>query len=297
MFFISEVSKNEKNKRACAKWFIFLFVLEIGIAIFERLTNSLLFSYALFNPEDDNVLVNGIEYFRSNSLLGHPLSNALCVAVVLAFVAVSDLKKYLKYLLILAGFVALLCFNARFAIIISFSFYSLYYLAKNKLKPGSLIALASAVLVIFFLIVNFNLGDRLLIGNLKADDTSILARVDILDMLQRLNSDLLFRGSGLDFVEKSFGILHIENWLLIIIFDLGILVSIYYVYMIFKLPLRSLIRYDFYDKAYIFAVFIIIASSNNSLATGVPVISFMIASSMFLPLNSQKETSYGVSHF
>jgi hypothetical protein len=288
-FYIERVSKKAKSRTYCSQFFILLLFSEIGLAVYERLTKTLIFPWSLYSPEDLNGTANGGDYFRSNSLLGHPLANALCVSIVMSFIAVSSIKSINKYILLISCFIAILCFNARFAIVISFVFYFGYYFLKNKMRPGTFITLGLVSLIIFALISSLNLGDRLLSNGLDSEDTSILARFDIFDMLGYLNYDLIYRGSGLEFVSKALGMLHIENWLLIMIFDLGLITTVYYVCIVYKLSFRSLARFSKGDKLYIFAAFIIIASSNNSLATEVPALSFLMASSVLLPYQKQHE--------
>lgn len=278
-FFIHEISK-KKSRRLYFNFFISLFVLELLLAIYERFTGTLLFSYALYNPLDINGMVDA-GFFRSNSLLGHPLSNALCVSVVLTFVATSELKAKIKYPLLVLGFIALLCFNARFAIVISVLSYVLHYMITNKSKIKGFFVLTILGLVFLFVIINFNLGDRLLGQGIKSDDDSILARLEILKMLDFVDVSLLYKGLGFEFVEAKLGLLHVENWFLMVLFDTGLLVAIYFVYLIFKIAFLALKNYIIIDKLYIFGVFIVIASSNNSLATQVPALLFLVASSFF----------------
>lgn len=286
-FFAVEISKNNTVKPILTKWFIFLFLIEVLLAIYERITSSLLFPYTLFNPNDINGMIGGDGFFRSNSLLGHPLSNALCISIVLAFISTSNIKKYIKYSLLLLGFISLLCFNARFAIMVSFASYFLYYLRISNFKFSKLIPLIAVFLILGYIIVDFNLGDRLLSQGLQSDDSSILARFDVFDMLRYVDYSLIIQGSGLDFVEQQLGMLHIENWILIMVFDLGLLVTLYYIYLVVKLAFNWIKGYDQWNKVYLFGVFIIIASSNNSLATQVPALSFFIAASLFFSPNTK----------
>lgn len=282
-FFITQVIQKERTKIICKKWFIFLFLLETSIALFEKATKTLIFPYSLFNPEDVNGMATGIDYFRSNSLLGHPLSNALCVAVVIAFIAVSNnISAYLRYTLLGGGFISLLCFNARFAIIVSFGLYILFALFKNRFSLKSYIGLLLVIGVVSYLVFQLGFGDRLFSEGVKSDDDSILARIDILEMLSHINLDFIFRGLGFDALQKRSGFEHIENWVLIMVFDSGLLLTIYYIYMLVRLSFMWLIGLPVLTKIYLFSIFIIIASSNNSLATAVPALSFFIISSALL---------------
>jgi len=282
-FYASQLIQDERSRKLCAKSFIVLFVIETLLAIYERFSHTLVFPYTLYNAEDINGMIDGDGYFRSNALLGHPLTNALCVSVVFVFVSISNYQKKIKTTLLFLAFASLMCFNARFAIMVTFGGYGIHVLLKNRIKLSSIISLLVAGLFVFFLVVNFNLGDRLLSQGLQSDDSSILARFDVFEMLDYLDYKLIFIGSGLEFVELKLGMLHIENWILIMIFDLGLLLTIYYAFMIIKLCLLFMKRYSSLDKYYVLGIFMLIASSNNSLASQSPSICFIIACCIFIP--------------
>ena len=134
---------------------------------------------------------------------------------------------------------------------------------------------------------------------MNSQDSSVAARIDIFEIVKLVDFDLFFfrKGQGVLDLQNKFALDHIENWILIMIFDLGILVTLYYVVLIFRLASISLQSYHLKDKLYLFAVFIVIASSNNSLATQVPALSFFIASIFFevirnCKLNFVKKTVY-----
>ncbi|QDW26924.1 hypothetical protein FFJ24_019725 [Pedobacter sp. KBS0701] len=282
-FFASELIKKERSRSLCAKWFLFLFIIECCLAIYERISHSLIFPYTLYNADDINGMIDGDGYFRSNSLLGHPLTNALCVMIIFLFISISNLSKKWKAGLLLLAFSALLCFNARFAIIITFVGYGIYFLIRNKIRASTMIAMISGGMAILFFVTYFNLGDRLFAQGIQSDDTSILARFDVFEMLNYIDYSLIFKGSGLEFVEVKLGLLHIENWILIMIFDLGLLLTVYYAYMITLLSFSFMAGYNKLDKYYTFFIFIIVATSNNSLASQSPAVCFFIASCLFFP--------------
>ena len=68
------------------KILITFYIIECGLAIFERIIGTNMF-----------VKVNaGYDGFRSYSLIGHPLQNALCVSIMMSFILFSDLKYKLE---------------------------------------------------------------------------------------------------------------------------------------------------------------------------------------------------------
>lgn len=281
-FFMLELSKNRKSFKICTNLFLALFVFEVVLAIVERFGNFLLFPYSLYNPDDINGTVDQGDYFRSNSLLGNPLSNALCVSIVLSFIVVSKLKNTKKALLVLGSFLALLCFNARFATVISVVFFVFYFFS-NKISVKNIFSIIVGGGIVAYLIMNFSVGDRVISEDNYADDDSVAARIDIVELLEYVDFEmLLFRkGDGVLDLQNKLSLVHIENWILIMVFDLGILITLYYIVLIFQLTSINLKTFELKDKLYLFAVFILIASSNNSLAVQVPALSFFIASSYF----------------
>jgi hypothetical protein len=280
-FFMQELYKNKKSFKICTNLFLALFIFEIVLAIVERFGNFLLFPLSLFNSEEFTLSLEG-DYFRSNSLLGNPLSNALCVSIVLSFIVVSKLKNTKKALLILGSFLALLCFNARFATVISVVFFVFYFFS-NKIRVKNIFSIIVGGGIIAYLIMNFSVGDRIVAEDNYAQDDSVAARIDIVELVDYVDFEMfLFRkGDGILDMENKLSLVHVENWILIMVFDLGILITLYYIVLIFQLTAIGLKTFELKDKLYLFAVFILIASSNNSLATQVPALSFFIASSYF----------------
>jgi hypothetical protein len=184
------------------------------------------------------------------------------------------------------SFLALLCFNARFAVLITSLFFIIYYFS-GSFSYKKIISLGIGMGVLAYLIINFNFGDRLFSQGVSSEDTSIAARIDIVDLINLLDIDLLFfrKGTGISEIQNKFAIDHVENWVLIMVFDVGILLTFYYISMIVRLIYINLKPYLLKDKLYVSLVFIVIASSNNSLATQVPALSFFIASCYFLKVN------------
>lgn len=295
-FFMEELYKNKKSFKICTNLFLTLFFFEIVLAIVERFGNFLLFPYSLFNPDDINGTVDEGDYFRSNSLLGNPLSNALCVAIVLSFVVVSKLGNVKKGLLILGSFLALLCFNARFATVISVVFFVLYFFSR-KISFKNIFSIVIGGGIVAYLILNFSVGDRIVAEDNYAEDDSVAARIDVFEIIDYVDFEMFLyrKGEGIDDLQNKLSLVHVENWILIMVFDLGIIITLYYFVLIFQLSSISLKTFQLKDKLYLFAVFILIASSNNSLATQVPGLSFFIASSYFFRGNKGSILKY-VNH-
>ena len=87
---------------------------------------------------------------RATALSGSYLSNALIVSGFLFFVLCSNLKDKFKYPIWIAGFLSLMCFQGRIAMIVSLLYLCVYlfvHLKKNKSKFLN---------ILFFLLAEYN---------------------------------------------------------------------------------------------------------------------------------------------
>lgn len=264
------------------QYLLLLFVLECLLAIYERITHSLIFPYSLYKINDVNGLTDG-EWFRANSLLGHPLTNAFVVSVLMSFILVSNLRKKIKISLYLLGCVAILCFNARGALLFNAFFYFIYTIlnsgASIKIVIKNILIFILLLLVCTFFVVHFGFGDRIFGMSQGTEDGSTMARVEALSYLFNSDSLMFFRGIGLD----AYGYVHVENWFLAFCLMHGVFLAIVETYIIVKLCFHSARHYDTKDKLLLLGVFFTVASTNNSLASNSPALPiFLISCNLFL---------------
>ncbi len=244
------------------------FILECLISITERLLhrNILIFVENL----TDNF--GEAEVFRSCSMLGHPLQNALVVTTMMTFFLVSK-EKY-KYFYWGLGFLSLLCFETRSSIVGNLLLIGIYFLWLNfkgnkdlyqKLRMNVL--LISFALIGSFTAINLGLGSRLMKHGLY--DGSAQVRLDIWSIFDRYSIfDFIF---GLDYeaVEYIFVTLRLtatENFWIDYLFRFGFIFICIIVPLYYKL-LKDL--YKEYSKFQVFltvTAFVLIASTNNSLS-------------------------------
>lgn len=97
------------------------YIIECSIAIIERLFISHVFKY-----EKIGIQVP-IGDFRSIGLYGHPLQNALIVLIFVNFILIYENDNKKKYIMAFFGLIAIFCFNARAAIVISISSVFIYF--------------------------------------------------------------------------------------------------------------------------------------------------------------------------
>src|SRR5574344_1418964 len=93
-------SINQVLQQKMIKLLFFFFIVEVGIAILERIIGVNVFPW--HDTVYDISCLGGD--FRSVSLHGHPLENALIVSTIMSFILISPLKNIYKLALWGAGF-------------------------------------------------------------------------------------------------------------------------------------------------------------------------------------------------
>ena len=280
--------KNLRLWRALAAMLLVFYLLETGIAVYERLTWHLVFGWI---PEQTIGGDMTMTHFRSTALLGHPLANALIVSVLMSFFLISPFKQKYKYLLWFIGFIAVLCFNARGATIgnvVIFCVYFLYtqfYSKKHpyKHKMRSLMFVAVLAGIACYLIMNGYIGGRLIENDL--DDGSAQVRIDIWRVFSKYDVKTFLFGvshNNLDMIMFSLGLYATENYWLDWVFRLGLFFLLPYVLLYGKVIRAEYLGYSKIDMFLTLITFLGISSTNNSLSTSIlPTFVFLICIRIF----------------
>lgn len=262
------------------QWLVlFMFIINCTFAIGERLflhnvfPMSAIFKYMTFaqtNPE----------LFRSTALLGHPLNNALITAIIMGFITISALKDIYKVGLLLLGFFALICFNARGAILISGLFIAIFFIRqlfdRNKSQKSKIYSMAFLVActVMFVFLLSNEFGGRFFEHTIK-NDGSILLRLQAWHLIKKPPIESLLFGidNVKDYTTNILGTFHIENWFVLSVLNIGIVPTM--IFMIIYVPIFRffLIPFTRFQTLFLLGIFIGIASTNNSLSSGTPAIS------------------------
>lgn len=279
---------NEKFFSALFLILISFYITECSIAIMERVFKTNIFIYVDENYSSG--FTSSIEGFRSISIHGHPLQNALIVSTIMSFLLISNLKPFFKYGLWFLGYLAILCFNTRSSIVgsaIIIIFYALMNIAsKNVSFSKKLITITFVTISVFvgiFLILSTQLGDRLINNGL--DDSSSQVRIDIWKVFNNYDVNSLLFGMDFNSLEKLLimnDLSATENFWIDWTIRYGLMFLIPLIllyYFLFKKMLRS---YYLKDKILILTSFILIASTNNSLSSSaVPLIVFIFCCLIF----------------
>ena len=254
--------------------FIAFFLLVTGMAIIERIMGATILGWA----ENKIYLLSdyAASEFRSTSLLGHPLYNALVVTIMMAYILISPLKPKFKLLLWFVGYFAILCFNTRGSIVgnaLLFGLYILYSVFFDKTqsrKTKKLLSIISitAAIVVLIVIFSTSLGGRLLEHGLMDDSAQV--RVDVWNVFNYFELSDFFWGvtyNKLQMILAASGIYATENFWLDQLFSFGLVFMIAYVLMYATLIVKLLKNYTRFQALFVSGAFLLIASTNNSLSS------------------------------
>lgn len=269
---------SRKYVRTIQRIIIVFLLVECGLAIFEFITKIYIFSVYIYASIDYLTM-------RAASLHGHPLSNSFMVSIVIAVLVCSKLGSY-KYFLYLFGYLAILCFNTRGAIIVMAGTFLLNFLrlsAFGRKGIGKKILLFAALGVIIYygydIVQEYGMGSRMEI-ELTREDGSANARYVLIDMLMKDMSgfDYLF-GTQYKFVETmyaKYGIGFIENSILNFLLTYGIFYTVvfYFTWLLIlnKINTSRFMRYS------LFLVMFALFNVNNAIMSDVPIIPLAVMS-------------------
>lgn len=269
----------------------FAYIAEVNLAVFERLIGRNVFGWnseVIFSIEE-----MGGDY-RSTSLHGHPLANALLVTTAMSFILVSPLKTKIKFSLWLIGFLAVLCFNTRSSIVgnilllLAYLGYSitLNKRVKGKRKIAMLWSSAGIIIIGYIVVFVYGWGGRLLDMGLF-DEESAQVRVNAWDLFAYYDIDKFLWGHSYNEViaiKYSVGLYHLENFWLGYLLSCGLVFLMIYTILyifVFKYILR---KHSFFNKWFVSLSFLMIASTNNSLDSGfIYIFYFMLLCIVFDP--------------
>lgn len=259
------------NRTMCRNIILFFFILECILAIWERISLINLFPY---EDELDYILTIEEWSFRSSAFLGHPLSNALAVSSIMGFILISSINPIVKPFYLLLGFISLLCFNARAAILIwiliaLIYFYNFIRTNGTNLKSILLVFICIGGFFYFFytLIIDLGFGGRLIQSEVL--DGSAQTRLGVYDAFSYINNYDLWFGDARNYIPvmKKLGAGGVENSYIVLIIQYGVVPTIILFFLYYKLIKRYFKNYTFYQKSIILISFIIAGSTNNGLVS------------------------------
>ncbi|OGX83770.1 hypothetical protein BEN48_03090 [Hymenobacter glacialis] len=228
------------------------------------------------------------DVFRSSSLLGHPLNNALITFVFVMFVLLAELSTARKWSYLLVLLTALLCYGARASLYVSVAavaglylfplFFSErpYYRRSNKLAVAVLVAFSALGLAYLVLFTPF--GERLIDASFY-DDSSAGARVEALNLIDFSRPSVFLWArpqERIDYLMYLYDIYIIENFLIVWLLKFGLVFSgLLAAALFFFLRFSSRLVSGPYALLAV-GLFFVTAATNNSLASSTSVITLFV---------------------
>jgi hypothetical protein len=250
----------------------FFFYAECILAILEHVIHAKLF------PINETAVL-----FRSNAFQGHPLNNSLYL-IFFSLFFYSYEKTFVKRMIIIGLTVgALASFGVRSGLVtysMGITFLSIKFIENGKFNFSmkNIATLFILVISVIYIVFYTPLGERITsVGTFNDNSSSV--RYGVYNMFDRISLGDITWGvpqETIDYLMYINGIEIIENFWIIWIFKYGVIFTIYlgiflilFIYRITKLafPVKD------YDRLVVLGVFLLAASSNNSLAVNTTVIS------------------------
>lgn len=267
---------NERLKRIL----LLFFKLTCLVAVAEILIGHHLFDLDPVLMEVDQCY-NPI---RATCFQGHALSNALIVDTILLFILFSDLETKKKLAYLFMGLLATLSFGSRSSLLLWVGVIPIYmlFLFSNKRtsligKIGIVVSLAVICYGAFYLLVNSQLGARIM--EHAEYDTSAEIRVRSFEAFNYLTSEELWWGypdEKYEYLKAMINVNAIENFYIIWILKFGIIITALLIFSMLHILYKSMASYSLYTKFIIIIAFLVVASTNNSMATGGPFLSIFV---------------------
>lgn len=287
--------KGTKYKIFVQNIVLFFYLLDCIIAITERvLRYNFIQMESIF--ENDNIYFELLT-FRSAGILGQQLQDSLFVATVMLFLLISNIRY--KYVLWLIGFIAILCFNSRFATVISVCYFFLHILINKNIsyKKKILIVISTipVAMVFYNVMASGVLGGRFLDRGFDSSDYSIDTRFAIFNLFVRLNLSDFIIGISQNAINRLLFINNIriaENCWIVMILKYGLCYTIPYLILLFySIFNKHFNNWRISYTLFFTSGFFIIASSNNSLVVSqVPLAVFLLCIFSFNNLKNVYDT-------
>lgn len=243
---ISFYNVDKREKRVFRNVLLCFYLVECGLALIERILSKRFFD-TIFTADryDYSAFEQYTWQFRSTSLLGHPLENAMAVSVMMVFILLGNMKLQKKIILFVMGYIALYCFNARGAIVIcSLTLLPVLFnqIVKRYRRYSILtyIILANLFLAGGYLLITSNLSGRLFNAE-KLMDESGQERLNVFSYLDYLPQEKLITGDieNYSYLLDKLGLVGIEN---------GVITAVLLYGFLFGLPLLILLFYFLWEK-------------------------------------------------
>ena len=283
---------NEKKRQMVAGILIIYFLSNCSLALIERILGFHLFEYSVSMKLGAS--------FRSFAFGGHPLANAVVISTIMNFLWITEISPIKKIQYSVLCFMALFCFNTRFAIVVTAFFFCVFILhlmrergISFRIKQHVMSICFIMGIVFCFLISYTSFGGRLMNIGLY-DDDSAGARLQVLLVFDKYAYSDFIWGMTLDETTELmhssgiYGVINENPWL-IFLFRFGLIFTIIMV-TVFFLYFKQIIKgISFYEKSIIVLPMLFIISSFNSIGVDSVALSvWVLCCYAFLPIRNTK---------
>lgn len=288
--------QTQYSKHKIINLLILCFFTECSFAIIQRLLG---YSF-LVMPNLDLTINASYERgdFRSVSMFGHYLQGALFVTTIMSFIYIAKTSFMKKLLLLSLGLIAILCFNTRssmayWGVLITLLIIQTMLSSHRSQKEKTLCVLyLIGMLSTLSYLIAAGWGGRLISMSLY-DESSAEARIILFRVFHFLNTQDILWGISLQEVERVMQqseVFIIENYWVLFILYLGLIPTIVFT-LLTAFCLKDLFKRFSYIQASIpIFSFLIISSTNNSMATNIPVLFIFVLFAYSVPLETKRLT-------
>lgn len=280
-------NEDSEHLNLLRKCLLIFFVVECGVAIYEKLTGACLFynPLAALSTEEIEYYVSPEDWeFRSYAFFEHPLMNAMIVCVVMSFILISEMEFKYKLLLFILGYTSLWCFNARGATIVTSVLmipYLLLILHRSNMKNKQWIYLAIAAFGVIFvwLVFTTSFGGRLLSRDTELMDGSAQTRVDVFSFYHFLTSKQFWFGDSASYlyVMNKLQAGGVENGVVTLVLREGVLCTVIILSLLFYIQRMQLIYLNKYTRWWLLVIFYVIGIMNPNLSSALPWTFWMLS--------------------
>ena len=280
-------NEDSEHLNLLRKCLLIFFIVECGVAIYEKLAGACLFynPLAALSTEEIEYYVSPEDWeFRSYAFFEHPLMNAMIVCVVMSFILVSEMEFKYKLLLFILGYTSLWCFNARGATIVTSVLmipYLLLILHRSNMKNKQWIYLAIAAFGVIFvwLVFTTSFGGRLLSRDTELMDGSAQTRVDVFSFYHFLTSKQFWFGDSASYlyVMNKLQAGGVENGVITLVLREGVLCTVIILSLLFYIQRMQLVYLNKYTRWWLLVIFYVIGIMNPNLSSALPWTFWMLS--------------------
>lgn len=277
-------SVSDRNLQKCTNILFLFMIANFVVAYYERYTTTNFMIMADNIADEERGIIRDLFEFRANGLMGHPLGCGQLTSLFLSFILISNCKEKAKMYFCAAAFIAMMCFNTRFSLVMcafSFGLFIIHNIKNSRKKTSYINMLIIMVALSAYVLLNTGLGGRIMNIGLYGNDDSSMARTDIFAIFNYIDLKTILFGDTDSMLQRirmisGTDILIIENPFLVYMLSVGAILTTILFLFYYKLLHTFTTDWTLYEKCMIFIPWVCNVFSSISLAGGSTHISWLI---------------------